>query len=268
MIMVSLYVAHNMNSQQFSDISDRNFLSLARSYHILQYTDQLRKLVSDVLGCPEVDSLRKYDLYKLINDALLNNHFGERTIKSLLTKEFLRQKVVAAYEIPVLKSRIDFLVLNGYSCSYEIKSGLDNLEKLHKQVNDYRQVFEFNYVVIDTKHLEKGLEIIPQSYGVWMFDRGKKTVIRPAQRNTELNTELQLQLLTKKELNSFFQYTDHKEIFKKYNPDHINTQFKESLRSRYKEKWAFVVENKKEILPMDYQFFFNKNISPSVIYHC
>jgi hypothetical protein len=38
------------------------------------------------------------------------------------------------------------------------------------------------------------------------------------------------------------------------------------LKRRYAKRWKFLVENKKSIYGIDYQFFFQHNIEPNVIY--
>lgn len=51
------------------------------------------------------------------------------------------------------KDRADFVVINGDSKCFEIKSKVDTLRRLDKQSADYHHVFEYNTVVVDGKHL-------------------------------------------------------------------------------------------------------------------
>jgi len=242
--------------------------SLARSYHALAHHQQLRSLLTTVYPGNDFSGLNKRNLHELINNTLLKSYAGEEILKYLLIREFFNKKVTAAYELRVNSSRIDFLTINGYTKSYEIKSNLDNLRKLTKQMSDYMKVFEYNYVVIDEKHLSSALSIAPENYGVWVYKDKKKEVVRDAQLNTQLDPALQLNLFTKKELGTFFKgYQECRErITLDFTPAAINQTFKSMLKRRYEEKWSFVKAHRKTILPIDFHFFYHNNISPDLIY--
>ena len=101
------------------------------------------------------DNFARYELHKLINETIIHNYNGEVKIKALLVDHFIKDNAVSCFEIKANKSRLDYLRINGSSISYEIKSELDNLLKLKKQVNDYSTLFEYNYVVIHSNHLKE-----------------------------------------------------------------------------------------------------------------
>jgi len=239
---------------------------LARTYNILLYSQKLKSLVGGLMGEENAQSMTKYELHRTINNALIENYSGESIIKAFLVREFLAKKVVASFEIRVKNSRVDFLTINGETNSFEIKSELDNLQKLSRQAVNYSKVFEFNYIVIDKKHLNKANEIIPDNYGIWIFTKNRKQVLRKAKKNIELDPTMQLELLTKKELKRVFSETDREVIYSKYNQNTINLHFKRCLKERYFERWEYLKLNHQSILPIDYQFFFNKNVNPSLIY--
>jgi len=181
---------------------------------------------------------------------------------------FVEKDVTAAFEIKVNNSRVDFITVNGDTRSYEIKSGIDNLNKLAKQVNDYEKVFEFNYIVIDEKHLKGAVEIIPGHYGIFVLEKEKLVRKKVAEKNSCLESEMQLQLFTKKELSQQFKNTQPSilEILKQYSAEEINGNFKVMLKKRYEKRWSFLKQNMPDILPIDYQYFFNHNIQPQIIY--
>lgn len=249
-------------SNTYSD----NYTVLAKNYNVLLYSNKLKSIVCSLLGREDAFKMSKIELHNTINDALLKNYNGELTIKSFLVKEFIVKSVVAAFEIRVNSSRIDFLTINGNTTSFEIKSQIDNLQKLVKQVNNYNQVFEFNYIVIDEKHLSKALQIVPENYGIWIFDNSQKSIVRKALLNNNLNSIAQLQLLTKREMVKFFSKNSIPEINSGFDGELINKKFKECLKHRYSGRWNYIKENHENIFPIDYQFFFNKNISPRIIY--
>jgi hypothetical protein len=258
------------NSLNIDSINAENVLALAKNYNLLDYAPKLKSLITEYFGLTDFSGISKYELHQLVNDTLLSKYKGESTLKSMLVEEFINLDVIAAFEIKVNTSRVDFLTINGDSKSFEIKSELDNLTKLAKQVNDYSEVFEFNYIVIDSKHYDKAIKIVPPEYGIWSFENGKKTILNEAVKNTNLNPALQLKLFSKKELSTYYNVfnSDVKEILLNFNREDINKTFKLMLKKRYSQRWQFVKNNKEEILPIDYQFFFNSNISPNIIYNC
>ena len=99
------------------------------------------------------------------------NYQGEELIKYKIAKKYLSKETVAAFEIKVGTSRADFASINGVSRCYEIKTKLDNLRKLSKQVNDYSSVFEYNTVILDQKHLVQALKDLPEEYGIILIEQ-------------------------------------------------------------------------------------------------
>jgi hypothetical protein len=177
--------------------------------------------------------------------------------------------VVAAFEIKVNNSRADFLTINGCTSSFEIKSGLDNLHKLRKQVSDYIRAFEYNYLVVDDRHLANAVEIAPDSFGIWSFEKsGRRKIHREPLKNQSIDAEFQISLLTKKELSQQFrlQKGNRIAIMNECSSEEINERFKDALKSRYRSRWDFLLEHMGTILPVDLQFFFNRNVPPKLVY--
>lgn len=250
--------------QSKKDNTVLNFI--IRNYNPLDYTPRLKLLLAMALPSHDLRQYQKYDLHKLLGDYLIKNRQGEELLKYCLFQEFKNKRLVAAYEMKVEKSRVDFLTINRVSTSFEIKSGLDNLDKLSKQALDYLQVFEYNNVIIDSCHLQKALKILPESFGIWIYKGSKKNIFRAATLNNEINPVSQLTLLTKKELNKAFGESSKTIITELFSRERINIFFKKMLKERYYQRWSFIVEHAPSILPMDVQFFFNTNIDPKHIY--
>lgn len=239
---------------------------LARSYNVLDYTSNLRKILNSTTSDINFESYNKIGLHKIINSILVENYRGEAVLKAKLVEEFIKKDVFAAFEIKVNKSRVDFLAINGDTKSFEIKSELDSLCKLHKQISDYEKVFEFNYVVIDEKHYQRVLNILPLHYGIKLLSNNKIEEVRQAKKNQGLDSTMQLSLFVKKELFHFFKTENVSKIYLENTADFINAQFKLMLKKRYEKKWNFLKDHKDNIFPIDYQFFFNHNINPQIIY--
>ncbi|RPH31975.1 MAG: hypothetical protein EHM93_11240 [Bacteroidales bacterium] len=240
---------------------------LARSYNTLDYPELLKKKLIAFFKYNSFDGLTKYELHQKINSALFNNYEGEEILKYKLAKTFLKKDYIAAFEVRVLNSRADFLVINGDTKCFEVKSKIDTLFRLKKQTQDYSDVFEYNTVVVDEKHLGIVQQIIPDYYGIWTFSGTKNIILREAQHSPNLNPTSQLSLLTKKELLKHFGSSNIFEIVVSNNDFDINNKLKDALKLRYTKRWAFIKENWESILPIDLQFFFNTNVSPELIYN-
>lgn len=249
-------------------IKESNLIPLIRSYDILLPLAELRKLVKSIFPGIDSENYERYKLHKIINDAIIKNYSGEVKIKALLVDHFIKDNAVSCFEIKANKSRLDFLRINGTSISYEIKSELDTLIKLEKQVSDYSELFEYNYVVIHENHLKNATQIIPSNYGIVNVSNGKFEIVKEAKRNKNIMPSKQIALLTKKEIENAFNISKQNinKILVKYDMKEINEAFKETLKKRYIKKWEFLVSNKEAILPIDYQFFFRNNILPEIIY--
>lgn len=239
---------------------------LARNYNILDFPNGLRSMLSQVFRDVDFSAYTKVMLHQHLNNCLVHNYNGEMALKYQLFRRASRKNLVGAFETRVQNSRVDFLTVNGVSASFEIKSELDNLEKLSKQATSYERVFEYNYVVVDSRHKKKAVVKLPSSFGILRFENGNRIVERPATHNTSIDPDTQLDMLTKKELMTWFDRNCCTEIRNRISDEKINQQFKEALRSRYRTRWNFLVRHRQDILPVDLQFFFNRNIEPGLIY--
>lgn len=240
---------------------------LAKQYNTMDYSFGLRSLLQLVYPKKVISKLTKPELHLLFNHLLVNHYAGEAALKYQLFKRASAKKVVAAFEIPINNSRADFLTINGETTSYEIKSGLDNLDKLRKQSEDYLRAFEFNYVVIDNKHLANAKKILPTSFGIISFINGRQKTHHPATLNRKMDPRIQLEQMTKKEFTTAFKdCASRDQVLLKYKDRQVNDAFKNTLKIRYAKRWNFLLANRQHILPVDLQFFFNSNISPELIY--
>ena len=244
-----------------------NYSSLAKSYNTLHYPKQLRDTLQAFFKEDTFNDFTKFELQKIFNDVLFKNYEGEEILKYKLAKLFRDKKFVAAFEVKAKNSRTDFLVINGCTKSFEVKSKIDNLSRLSKQATDYSDVFEYNTVVIDNKHLKAVEDILPDYYGIWFFELNKKIEYRKAKYSPNLNAKALLELLNKKELITYFNNYNLDQILNHFTLEQINTEIKKALKKRYEQRWSFLKANWEKILPIDIQFFFNSNIKPELIYY-
>lgn len=255
-----------MNLTDYSNVDLKLVRELVKNYNTLDYVPKLREMLNPIYPESKLKKFCKLDLHKKINDLVIDGYEGEQVLKYRLFQAFQHADLVAAYEIKVKNSRVDFLTINGFTTSYEIKSSLDNLDKLAKQSNDYLTAFEFNNIVIHERHYNRCIDIIPKSFGVITVDKIGHSVVRKPIFNRSLHADTQLALLSKKELKTHYGLTDVNVIKDELSTAQINDRFKVVLKERYRSRWNFIVEHSNDILPIDIQFFFNMNINPVNIY--
>ena len=242
------------------------YASLARSYNTLSFAHQLREMLCAFFNSEEYQAYSKFEAAKVVNDVLCTHYQGEELLKYRLAKQFISQQAVGAFEVKANSSRADFLVINGETYSFEIKSRVDTLNRLSKQVADYGDVFEYNTVVIDKDHLGKVPSLLPVYYGVWYYDGERQVVHREAKYSPVLSAIGQLKLFNKMELRRAFGTVEHPQVLTHFDHQQINAALKETLKARYAKRWGFVKEYWGKILPIDLPFFFSTNVRPEIVY--
>lgn len=221
--------------------------------------------------------------HKIVNELAIKYFPGESTIKYHFIKNYLnRLNEVTTFELNVGKSRLDIGRINGKSIAYEIKTELDSLDKLDKQLFDYNKVFEYVYVIIHPCHLDKVIERIPDHVGVITYKLNKENCTfafrKRALKNLHLSSIDQLEALNKKELDWIIKDNGNlisnnaridKESFilEHFSSKKINLYFKKVLKRRYSKKWGYLCDNFENVLPVDVQTFFATQADPYWIYY-
>ena len=100
--------------------------------------------------------------------------------------------------------RADYTILNCDAfCGFEIKSAVDSLVRLPRQVDAYNDTFDMCSLVLDGDgdHLDKALLIIPEWWGVLIAHKnGLLTAHRAAKPNPSVSVYGRLWLLWKDEI--------------------------------------------------------------------
>lgn len=102
-------------------------------------------------------------------------------LQLLRTQARLREDDVLIAEFPVASAavRADLVVArrNLLSC-FEIKTKQDSLVRLESQIRGYLPVFDEVVCVVDTRHVERALSLLPCRVGLWSVDESGIAVIR------------------------------------------------------------------------------------------
>lgn len=239
---------------------------LIKSYSPLLNVIELKRLTSILLDDNTLSKFTRNDILKYLNKYLFNNYSGELIAKYNLVNKYLKENSVCGFELKIDNSRVDFFRINGSSYGYEIKSELDTLSKLMKQCKQNSKIFDYNNIVIDKSHFEEVVKIIPDDWGIIFFDNFSIKTHKKPQPNHNIDSKDQLKILSVNELLRFFKTSNISEILKFFGKNEINIMFKLILKEKYKKNWDFLSNNINNILPLDYQFFYRKNINPEIIY--
>lgn len=117
------------------------------------------------------------------------------------------EDVFVVEELPACRAsgRIDLAVLNGHLEGFEIKSDLDALDRLKRQVATFAPAMEQMTLVVGERHLDAALDMVPDWWGVVAatLSRGRKvkfSTLQRAKRNRQLDNRAVTELLEKNEI--------------------------------------------------------------------
>ena len=154
--------------------------------------------------------------------------------------EFLEEKygkIRIIEEKQMGKSRADIMmVLPEALVGIEIKSDADTYARLERQIKDYNRFFDYNYVVVGSKHAKHIKEHVPEWWGIISVELIEETVdfyvIREATVNKKCNRKKKLGLLWRPELAHIQEINGmpkYKEKSKAFLIDKILTKIPEEL---------------------------------------
>lgn len=152
---------------------DGIYTSVIRRYLVDVEKKSNRKLISEVY-CELKENYRNEYFYKntLLNKLLLGIHSINTT--------------TALTEIAIGKSKADFILINGNAVVYEIKSELDNLERLRSQIYDYYKAFDRVVVVTfenNLQQLQRVLDNVGKPVGIYILRaNGKLGIVQKPQK--------------------------------------------------------------------------------------
>lgn len=188
-------------------------------------------------------------LYKHLSVNYRTEYIYKNVIANeiLLLKHGLKSSTILT-EFRAIDSKADLVIINGTSSVYEVKSELDSLDKLQKQLNSYSLLFDNIYVVIHPKFLEKVKTIVPPHVGIILLSENLKlNEIKTAKSNKanicaekvfESLRKTEYEQIIKKEIGDLPQlpntkmFSKCKELFVKMPLDKVHKHFIEVLKNR------------------------------------
>lgn len=251
------------NSEVLNRVFSKNTLkSFINGEQSLSYVTSVSRYIKNTEGTnlKKISEIYAY-LYK--------NHRNEYCYKNTLLNQLLVHSPIhnfktttALTEITVNKSKPDFILINGKSVVYEIKTGLDNFERLEAQLNDYYKAFDNVIVVTDKFNVDKLIKVLDafDSTGIaYLGDNLEIITVREAKSVLDkLDMKVMFKILRKYEFESIvkeyynflpdvsqFKYYDAcYELISKIDINNFFNLFKAELKKR-----TVIIEDKFMAIP-------------------
>ncbi len=153
------------------------------------------------------------EVYQFMSKSYRNEYFYQNTLlNKLLLGQHSVNTTTALTQIPISKSRADFILINGKAVVYEIKTELDTFERLETQLRDYYKGFNYVCVVTSEGHYERAKELLNDTpVGIYILNSENRisSTLRkePLENNSWLDHTSIFKILHKKEFeNILLQY--------------------------------------------------------------
>jgi hypothetical protein len=133
---------------------------------------------------------------------------GDREVRlgliAMLESATCPHRILQEFWIPLSHERADVVDVNGQLCAYEIKSALDDLTRLERQVGAFNRIFDRMTAVVASRHLKPTSELLPHWWGIVevVTERGTMTFrsLRKPGHNPLADPSIQVRLLWRREL--------------------------------------------------------------------
>ena len=190
------------------------------------------------------------EIYKYIGNEYRNEYFYKNTLlNKLLINVHRINTTTALTEVPISKSKADFIMINGKAVVYEIKTELDTFERLSSQINDYYKAFDHVCVVTSQSKLESlSIKLEQTPVGIYILTDCNtiKRIKEPSEYKDMLDTECIFKILNKSEYENVIlqlagflpettqakYYSACKSIFCKFDIDKLYPLFLKELKKR------------------------------------
>lgn len=153
------------------------------------------------------------EIYRFMAKSYRNEYFYQNTLlnKLLLGKHSINT-TTALTQIPISKSKADFILINGKAVVYEIKTELDSFERLKTQLRDYFKAFTYVCVVTSEGQYNRARNILKDTpVGIYVLTAentfSAKLKKEPKEDTTHLSHTALFKVLHKQEYeNILLQY--------------------------------------------------------------
>lgn len=177
----------------------------------LDYEDAVSHFIKDAKGKTNGEIVS--EIYELMGKGHRCEYFYQNTLlnKFLLSGDNNTQST-ALTQLPISKSRADFIVIDDKATVYEIKTELDTFERLNTQLNNYFKAFNRVCVVTSENKYQNAVKALANTpVGIYVLDGqnhiSEKMHKEPVEDNSKLEHVALFKLLRK---------TEYENILKQY----------------------------------------------------
>jgi hypothetical protein len=212
------------------------------------YYAAIRRYVNDPEGKRHQEII--CEIYQKLRNEYRNEYYYKNTLlNKLLLGVHKPTTTTALTEVQVNKSKADFVLINGKAVVYEIKTELDNLDRLEKQLQDYYKAFVNVCVVTSDSNYDtvrKKLE--DSSVGIYVLSNSDTISLKKKAENnfSHLDLSVIFKILRKHEYESilasaygglpkvsqFKYFTECKKMFEKIDVIEAHNLFIKELKKR------------------------------------
>ena len=186
----------------------------------------------------------------------------EIDIKRIFAYQLLKQDSTEAifFEYPFHfgRRRADIICAEkGMIVGYEIKSAFDRIDRLNEQLNSYTQIFDYVYVVCDSKHLSAIRKTTPERIGIYQCSSTGLKRIRKAKQIKNFDSITTLDAIPTSTLRREFKATGQskleicKEISQTKKREEIKYIFRNYIIQKYGNQTAHFKSELSESLTLD-----------------
>lgn len=148
-------------------------------------------------------------IYTYLKKNYRNEYYYKNTILNrLLLGAHSISTTTALTQIPISASKADFVMINGKAVVYEIKTELDNLERLESQIKNYYKAFDHVCVVTCDEYAEVLLSRFADlPVGIYTISDSEyiRHIKEPQLNNADLDSSVIFKVLNKSEYESIIQ---------------------------------------------------------------
>ena len=147
------------------------FFEIVKNSNNLTYRAVIERFLKDS-DCKSNGELIS-EVYSYMSHNYRNEYYYQNTLlNKLLIDKHNPGSTIALTQLPVGKSKTDFVLINGKAVVYEIKTELDTFERLETQINDYYKAFDHVCLVTSPCHYKKACEILEGSnVGIYVVSK-------------------------------------------------------------------------------------------------
>jgi hypothetical protein len=176
-------------------------------------------------------------------------------VRTLLLNELNKQyancsdtRVINELGLDFGAARVDVAVVNGIMHGYEIKSDLDTLYRLPRQLEYYNRAFERMTIVVSRKYLEEVKEIVPNWWGIKIIslDQSRLINVRSGRKVSQQDPGLIIKLLWKKELEGLIDHLSLNKSLKKMRKNQLLTLLSEEADFKIIREYVYNTLKKRE----------------------